>query len=145
MKSFACRKFELLAFKEDEQDLSAKELLFMQNHETVCESCRMERRADSLGLSLLREAAAPEDEFEDSSSFEDRIIRNLTLANRRDTWRYWWPAGLGAAIAALAAFAAMQLVSGQSSFRPMFFHGQEAANGMPAPGTSISIIRQYDR
>lgn len=148
MKPRDCRRFERLSAIDDGEGLSLADIEFLESHRAACPECEELMQAQVEALDLMRGMSFSEDTDPLDGAelrFEDRIVRNLFLANRRDTWTYWWPAGLGAAIAALAAFAALQLAAGRAEFRPMFFHGQEAANGMPSAGSSLSIIRQYDR
>ncbi len=145
MKPSDCRKFESITVDWAPEELSESQSDFVANHEKSCQACRMAYRAQVIGLDLLRGSACTVDATEISANFEETVVRNLRVQKKRDSWGYWWPAGLGAAIASLAAFAAMQLVSGSASFKPIFYRGQEARNNTSGIMRSLSTVREYNR
>lgn len=145
MKPANCRRFQSILSEGDFEALSTKDSHFFEDHKLNCEPCRVSLRAQVIGLDLLRGASTQVEQIEISSHFEDAVVRNLKIQSKRDSWSYWWPAGLGAAIASLAAFAAMQLVSGSSSFKPILYRGQQARNSGTEVMRSLSTVREYNR
>lgn len=117
---FGCGKFGWLASEAEDRPLSPRESAFMERHRLVCSPCAQREQASSLALNMLREAR-----FEDadpSATFDVRVIRRVRVQMVRASFQYWSPAVCGAAIAAVALVAGLQLLS-RSHQLPVFQTG----------------------
>jgi len=117
MRFFGCGKFNWLASEREDRDLTARELRFLARHRSVCDVCAKGEEAASMALNMLRQARL--EDTEASPRFNRRVIRRFRLSNIRGSFQYWSPAVYGAAIAAVALIAALQLLA-RSSQLPVF-------------------------
>lgn len=99
----------------------------MARHRAVCRSCEAEEADTSFALNMLRGAAL---EPEVGFSFDERIMRLHRVRAVKQSFRYWSPAVLGAAIACVAVLAALQMLSRPSSL-PTLGVPQPEARRMP--------------
>lgn len=107
MTPLACRRFSRLCGEAADRALDSREEGFLSVHRARCASCRREEETARAALGVLRGAAldpAPD------RRFDDRVVRLALVQRGRATARYWAPALAGAAAAALAIFAALDLV-----------------------------------
>jgi hypothetical protein len=111
MKSrlFGCGKYEYLAVKLHDNELSNKELAFFEHHEALCATCRKEQELAEQGLNLLRGLVMEPHEV--SAGFEDRILRRFRVQKGRESIGYWSPALAGAVVGGLILISALQLIS----------------------------------
>lgn len=110
-----CEKYRKLSDSMRESELSSAEQSFMSAHRESCDDCRKWSRSE-FALNLLP-ALSMEPEI--SANFDERLLRKFALSKGRSSIAYWSPAIIGGAIACLALFAALQLIS-QPSQTPMF-------------------------
>lgn len=111
MKSrlFGCGRYEYLAVKLQDNELSATELAFFEHHEDLCPSCRKEQELVQEGLNLLRGLVMEPHEVSDG--FQDRIVRRFRVQRGRESIGYWSPALAGAVVGGLILISALQLIS----------------------------------
>ncbi len=118
MKSrlFGCGKFRRLSSEAADRILSAKEQMFLEKHRIVCIDCvRIEDQSVS-ALNMLRSVTL---EAQVAPMFEERVIRRLRVSKTRASLRYWSPAFVGAGIAFIAIFSALQMVE-STALQPGF-------------------------
>jgi predicted anti-sigma-YlaC factor YlaD len=108
MRASRCRRFRALHEVRESEPLTVVDSSFFETHLASCESCREFDASAATALSLLRTAAL---EPEISQGFEDRVIRKLKVQTGRESFNYWSPALVGAAIACVAIFATLQLAA----------------------------------
>ena len=108
-KFFGCGKYEFLTVKLYDDELSTKELAFVERHEVQCATCRKEQALAEEGFNLLRGLVMEPQEVSDG--FEDRILRRYRVAKGRESVRYWSPALAGAVVGGLILISALQLIS----------------------------------
>jgi hypothetical protein len=117
-RSSSCKRYHRLSNESFDRRLSAAERLFMDGHLAECQACAVYEQAGVSAFSALRSVAiAPES----SVQFEERVMRRLKVSKSRESFRYWSPAFLGAGVAGVAMYAALQLISspnGLPGFRP---------------------------
>lgn len=63
--------------------------------------------AETMAMNLLKSEPM---EFEPSPGFDQRLVRMIRVERAKSTWAYWVPAFCGAAVAALAILATMQVI-----------------------------------
>ncbi len=98
-----------------DRTLSLRERGFMAQHRSACPECSREETQGACALNMLRLAAVEDDELDNSPVFEDRILRKWRVQSTRESVRYWSPAFVGAVLAGLTVFAALQLVSSRAT------------------------------
>jgi len=121
-----CKKFEHLLCEVGDRDLTELEEVFMAEHSKGCASCGAVQNAQSSSLKLLKDGAL---NHEGNEQFDLRLVRIININRARESYAYWFPAVISAGIAAIAAFALMQILSGTYVARPILFHGPQANNG----------------
>lgn len=124
VRFFGCGKFGWLVSEAEDRELSGREQAFLDRHRSVCVPCAHREEASSLALNMLREASF--DEADPGASFDVRLIRRVRVQTVRASFQYWSPAVCGAAIAALALVAGMQLLS-RTHQLPVFQSGNSDA------------------
>ena len=120
-----CRKFEKLVLDSEDRSLSSRELTFVESHKNHCTSCERFIGETFASLTALRNS---KDNYEGVETFDLHVVRMVKVQAGRDTWKYWLPAVLSAGIAAIAAFALMQLLSGTTYSKPIIFRDRSAMN-----------------
>lgn len=106
--NLACKRFQKLWYDQDARSLSRHEERFLSQHRQHCPDCRAFEQSSQDALSVLRLAAL---EPEVSPAFEERILRKVRVQTVRDSLGYWSPALVGAGIACVAIFAALQIAA----------------------------------
>lgn len=117
---FGCGKFDWLASEAEDRPLSEREAKFMDLHRSVCEPCARREEATSMALNMLREARF--EATDPSAAFDLRLMRRVRVQTVKISMQYWSPAVYGAAIAALALVAGLQLL-GRTNELPVFQTG----------------------
>jgi hypothetical protein len=105
---FGCRKFRRLSHEQADRELTSPERLFMRRHRDVCMECAKSERNARMALDMLRAASL---EPQVAQGFDERVIRIVRVRRVGESLGYWSPAIAGAAIACIAIFASLQLVS----------------------------------
>ena len=106
--NLACKRFRKLWNDGDGRELETDELSFVNQHRQMCEECREFEMSASFSLGVLREATL---DPVVSESFDDRVLRRVRVQTVRESLGYWSPALVGAGIACVAIFAALQIAA----------------------------------
>jgi len=109
IRLFGCGKFRYLAIEKYDRDLSPRENDFYRKHREVCFGCMRYEQQGTNAMNLVRGAMI---EPEISEGFDEKVLRALDKQPRRVVFGYWSPTYTGAAVAALAILATIQLVTG---------------------------------
>jgi hypothetical protein len=137
VRFFGCGRFAWLASESEDRELSEAEVRFMGLHREVCPSCARREEASTLALNMLREARL--EAVEPDAAYDVRLIRRWRVQNMRSSVRYWSPAVLGAAIAAVTLISALQMFA-RSSELPVFSAGASEARRIPVERLEIPNI-----
>lgn len=105
---FGCEKFRWLSSESADRQLNPKEIKFLEKHRAVCIECVRAEDQSASALNMLRSITL---EAEASPAFEDRVLRRLKVSRARESFRYWSPSFVGAGIACVAIFSALQIVA----------------------------------
>jgi hypothetical protein len=109
IRLFGCGKFRWLAIEKYDRDLSPREGAFYRKHREVCFTCMRFEQQGVNSMNLLRGAGI---DPEISEGFDERVLSELSKSRiRKPVFGYWSPAYAGAALAALALFATLQLAT----------------------------------
>jgi hypothetical protein len=106
--NLACKRFRKLWNDRDVRELSKGELGYLDRHKEMCDDCREFELSSALSLGILREATL---EPEVSVGFDERVLRKVRVQTVRESLGYWSPALIGAGIACIAIFAAVQIAA----------------------------------
>lgn len=146
MSPIGRRKYVALLNEQQDRDLTAREVAFLERYRANHPECAAEESLQDEGFAMLRglgldeDATAPE-------RFEHRVIRRLRVQSVKDTAAYWSPAICGALVAAIALLAMFQLVGRSSTMPPIDVTGNEARRldppkpvfpSLPNPGDPIA-------
>lgn len=105
---FGCEKFKRLSFEAGDRALTEREQVFLRKHRAVCPECVLMEDQSVSALDVLRSVAL---DAQVSPLFEERVLRRLKVSKTRDSLRYWSPALVGAGIAGIVIFTALQMVA----------------------------------
>lgn len=105
---FGCGKFKWLAIEKFDRELTPRELDFYRKHREVCFTCMRYEQQGTNAMNMLTSAAM---EPEISDNFDERVLRMLRKQPKRLALNYWSPVFAGAAVAALAVVATLQLIA----------------------------------
>lgn len=108
IKIFGCEKFHRLSCESADRELSPKEAAFLDKHRMVCIDCVRYEDQAAVALSVLRSVVM---EADVNPLFEERVMRRLRVSRAHDSLRYWSPALVGAGIACVAIFSALQIAT----------------------------------
>jgi len=105
MNPFARRRAERLIAESRDRELSPNEVAFLDRYPDLSASLQK----GNMALDLLKNL----DWAEESSGieFERRVVRRLKNQRTADGIKYWSPALIGAAVAAVALVAALQIIT----------------------------------
>lgn len=123
-----CGKFQRLVAERDDRVLDCREQNFIERHRLVCSPCHQSEKQFAAALNMLRNSTL---EPESPPQFEERIIRRWRINRSRDRFEYWSPAFAGAAVACVAIFAAMQMISRSSELPQLSVPKGEAMRVLP--------------
>lgn len=114
MKSrlFGCRRFRRLSWEASDRILSERELMFLDRHRAVCLPCVSAERQGVQAFDALRSIAL---DAHPTPMFSERVIRKVRVSRARERVRYLSPALVGAGIACVVMFAALQTLQIASS------------------------------
>lgn len=121
---FGCEKFRWLSSESADRQLNSKELRFLEKHRAVCPDCVRVEDQSACALDMLRSITL---DVEASPMFEDRVMRRLKVSRARESFRYWSPSFIGAGIACVAIFSALQIVATGGTSKTML--NAPSANG----------------
>ena len=131
MKLFGCGKFRRLVSEREDRLLVAREIAYLEEHRKVCASCSLLEAKSYSALNMLRMSTY---DIEVDPGFNERVLRRLHVQSGRETVRYWSPALAGAAVACIAVFASLQLISQTSHpVRPEMPSGEAFRFTRPTP------------
>lgn len=105
---FGCGKFRYLAIEKFDRDLNLKEQDFYRKHREVCFECMRYEQQGTNAMNLLHAAAI---EPEISDNFDERVLTMMRRQPKRLALNYWSPVFAGAAVAALAVVATLQMIA----------------------------------
>jgi len=126
-RSFKCRKFGRLLSEREDRDLSVDERSFMARHGQSCPSCGREEEAGSVSLNLLRSIAL---DAAPAEHFDERLLRRAKIVRVRESLSYWSPAFAGGAVAVIALFATLHILTLQPAHsQPTLQNGQGFIDG----------------
>lgn len=120
-----CDRFDWLLCESEDRSLTAREQDFFDLHSIECVTCSQLATNHKKTFSALRLQKL---DYEGDSNFEARVVRLIKVQNGRDSLKYWFPAVLSAGIAAVAAFAIMQILTGSEISKPIIFNNRAAMN-----------------
>ncbi len=105
---FGCGKFKYLAIEKFDRELNLKEQDFYRKHREVCFECMRYEQQGTNAMNLLHSASI---EPEISENFDERVLSMLRRQPKRLALNYWSPVLAGAAVAALAVVATLQMIA----------------------------------
>ena len=144
--NLACKRFRRLYNEGDVRDLTREERQFVEEHRDMCDECREFESSAFSSLSMLRDATM---EPEVSLAFDDRVIRLVKVQSVRSRLGYWSPALVGAGIACVAIFAALQIAATPAKMNKSHLPDGEArlnrAADQPLPSLILPEKPRLDR
>lgn len=114
---------------ELDRPLTARELRFVERYRSRHPECRLEDSLEEIGLDALRGLAV--EDMPDGTTFDRRVIRRWRVQSMKQTARYWTPAVCGAAVAAIALLAMLQILSSAQNPKSLATPGAEAQRARP--------------
>ncbi len=108
MRRLACSKFQRLSLQARDRSLTESESCFVGAHRKSCVACLATERETVCALDLLTSTRY---EVVVDDAFNARVLRMVKVTSGKDSWAYWSPAVVGAAIACVALIASLQLIS----------------------------------
>jgi len=105
---FGCDKFRWLSSESADRQLTPQEINFLDKHRAVCIECVRIEDQSATALDMLRSITL---EAQPNPMFEERVLRRLKVSRARESFRYWSPSIIGAGIACVAIFSALQIVA----------------------------------
>jgi len=140
---FGKTRYLHLRAAEQDRSLTARELRFVQRYRGRNPECEIEDSLEEQGLDALRGLAVAEEA--DVPSFDRRVLRRWRVQSVKQTARYWTPALCGAAVAAIALLAMLQILSAAQGPKPLSTPGTEAQRSdrptFPDLGGGIDSVR----
>ncbi len=144
--NLACRRYRKLWNDCDSRELNGSEQQFLDHHRTGCDSCRDFEASAALSLDILRSATL---EAEISLAFDERVLRRVRVQTVRESLSYWSPALVGAGIACVAIFAALQIAAMPVQPNRANFPDGEARRSIhsdsPLPSLTLSSKPRLDQ
>jgi hypothetical protein len=125
--NLACKRFRKLWNDGDLRELEADELSFLDQHRDMCEECREFEASASFSLEMLRDATL---DPVVSDNFDERVLRRVRVQTVRESLSYWSPALVGAGIACVAIFAALQIAAMPAQPKRAMLPDGEARRGI---------------
>lgn len=117
---FACHRFWKLRKRHDA--CSESDAKFLRKHRTNCAKCAQLEQAEMQSLEFLRGHRL---DFESDETLDAKIL-SAVLVQRRSAIGYWAPSAIGAAVAALAVMAILQVITRSDELAPVSVNGSEA-------------------
>lgn len=116
---------------------SPRESAFVQSHRATCPECGLyEVQLDS-AMDMLR---GQDFRTEVSSVFDSHVIRKHRIQSVRDSFRYWMPALIGAAVAGVALLAMLHAISRPAGLPIFRSSGAESATKSEEQVPSFEMI-----
>jgi hypothetical protein len=135
--NLGCKRYRRLWNDCDARELKASEQRFIDQHRIACGECREFEESASFSLDILRSATL---EPEISVNFDERVLRKVRVQTVRESLGYWSPAFVGAGIACMAIFAALQIAAMPVQPNRMQLPDGEARRSMDADTPLPSLI-----
>lgn len=127
---FGCRKFKVLSNDEADRELHPREQRFMEKHRRVCTPCREMETSSFVALNMLRGATL---DVQVGPHFDERVLRRLKVRTVRESFGYWSPAFLGAGIACLVLFTALQMIARPTQLKSYSLPAGQVNNRIEQP------------
>jgi len=138
-----CSRFKALLNESEDRTLNRREESFMAQHRSACEECRREETSQYLSLNMLRAATI---EATPPAQFDDRVIRLVHVQSVKDSLSYWSPAFVGCALACVALFAALHVLTLEPPTSSVKISNGTAMRGQDAfPDLSLKHLPPFVR
>ena len=121
--SLRCSKFWKLWRQRDDRDLSIRQHGFLDRHRSSCTHCAQREQAELQSIIFLR---GNDIKFESDANLDALILKAVIAQRQEKGVAYWAPAAVGAAVAALAVMATLQMISRSDELQPLSINGTEA-------------------
>lgn len=122
------RRFWRTLQAADERELNASELIFLNACRQDDPVVAAEEEAQQVCLAALRACVIEPD---DDPTFDRRLMRRYRIERMKARAEYWSPAVVGAAVAAIAVLAFLQVLTGPSNLRTIDTSRSEVHNTRP--------------
>ncbi len=133
----------LLLSEREDRDLSAKEVRFLARHREVCPECESQESSMHCSLNMLRAATI---DVEPAAHFDERLIRRVKIQRVKESLSYWTPGLIGCAVAAIAIFATLHVLTLNVQKGSVVLPAGEARRGPTAfPSLELSRLPHFDR
>jgi len=130
-----CKRFQVL--------LTDRENRFMEKHGAGCAKCRREEASLRLSLNMLRAAAL---DAAPPTHFDERLIRRVKVQKVKDSLNYWSPAFVGCALACVALFATLHVLTQEAPSNSVRVPAGQAFNSLHSfPELTLKHLPPFSR
>ncbi len=124
MRRPSCRRFARALDRQHDGLDTDTDRRFIRSHRETCAECRAHEAALGAALNFLQHE---EIRYEGEDEFERAVVRDWRLEKEaRKALRYYAPTALGAAVAAMALLAILQILTNSARMQPIDLRGHEA-------------------
>lgn len=130
MRRRVCRQFDKAHHRLLDGIATSKDMKFLDEHAEQCVECALVRETMADALHSLEASVISS---EGSDGFEHRVIRRYRVESSTRSLAFWSPALIGAAVAAVALLAVLQMLISGPDLKPIDIRGQEASRQTTPP------------